>query len=220
MSGIFKIRRDNLRRVVKKSGSGGQRKLAEAIGRAESYLSQIIGKNPTTNIGDELARIIENKLNKPEGWLDLPHDLQNVVYNGVPIVGDIETGPLLQSLDDDVLQDLGLGYIAIPAASKKWYGLLVNSSKYHPRMREGEAIVVMTDIEPSSGQDVLVKDKGGEIYCVEFLKMDNNAIWYNTLDYERKRNSIKQDNIEFIHTIGAIAQISELVNSVDETPSN
>ena len=215
MSGIFNIRRTNLRRIVKELGPSGQRKLAETIGRTESYLSQIIGKNPTTNIGEELARKTEEKLNKPEGWLDLPHDLQDVVYRGVPIVGDIDTGPLLQSLDGNFPDDLGLGFIVIPTASNKWYGLLVNTSKYSPRMREGEAVIVMPDIELAPGQDILIKDKNDAVTCAEFLKQTSKKIWCNSLDSERKRFSIERSNIEIFHAIGAVARLSELINSTD-----
>src|SRR5687768_1731614 len=41
---------------------GKQRALAERIGRSESQLSQMIGKNPTKRLGDGLARKIEKKL--------------------------------------------------------------------------------------------------------------------------------------------------------------
>lgn len=40
---------------------------------ADSYVSQIIGINPTKNIGATTARKIEAAFGKPKGWLDKHH---------------------------------------------------------------------------------------------------------------------------------------------------
>lgn len=44
--------------------------LAEELGKSQSQISQIVGKNPTRNIGPGLARQIEAAIKKPKYWLD------------------------------------------------------------------------------------------------------------------------------------------------------
>lgn len=65
------IRRKNLRALVNKADSGAA--FAKQADIAPSLLSQILSQNPTRNIGDRLARKIEEKLSLPPGWLDSMH---------------------------------------------------------------------------------------------------------------------------------------------------
>ena len=68
------IRRENAKLLA--GAVGGSREFARLLGREETQVSQIIGKNPQRQIGPKLARLIEQKFGKPEGWLDVPHDEQ------------------------------------------------------------------------------------------------------------------------------------------------
>jgi transcriptional regulator with XRE-family HTH domain len=45
----------------------------DRVGMSESQVSQLLGKNPSKNIGPTLARRIEQAFGKPRGWLDIPH---------------------------------------------------------------------------------------------------------------------------------------------------
>lgn len=47
-----------------------QSELAEKIGVETSYLSRVIGKNASKNIGSKVARKVERALFLPSGWLD------------------------------------------------------------------------------------------------------------------------------------------------------
>ena len=63
-------RRDNVAYLLRKHGS--QTKLGILTETPASYFSQVV--NGTRNLGDGVARRIENKLTLPRGWLDQPHD--------------------------------------------------------------------------------------------------------------------------------------------------
>lgn len=77
MTTIDQIYRDNLRLLVKEIGT--QEALAEAIDKAPAQLSQWINGSKDSKTGKPralsraTARDIENKLGKPEGWMDQPH---------------------------------------------------------------------------------------------------------------------------------------------------
>jgi transcriptional regulator with XRE-family HTH domain len=53
---------------------GGFARFAEKVGISDAQVSQILGKNPTRNIGSRQARRIETAFEQPIGWLDKPHD--------------------------------------------------------------------------------------------------------------------------------------------------
>ena len=65
---IHQIRLKNLFLVIQKAGS--QAKLADLIGVKSSYLSQIKNEKHPTNMGNDVARRIEEALLLPHGWMD------------------------------------------------------------------------------------------------------------------------------------------------------
>ena len=66
------IRRENARRLAREAGSNAQ--LAREMGMSDSQMGQLIGENPTRNIGPNLARRLEAGRGKQTGWMDLPHE--------------------------------------------------------------------------------------------------------------------------------------------------
>ena len=66
------IRRENARRLAREAGSNAQ--LARDMKMSDSQMGQLIGENPTRNIGPNLARRFEQVRCKPMGWMDLPHE--------------------------------------------------------------------------------------------------------------------------------------------------
>jgi hypothetical protein len=85
------IRRKNLRALVERTDSGAA--FAKQADIAPSLLSQILSQNPTRNIGDRLARKIEDKLGLASGWLDSIH--------GAPTPSRVEAVPRLSEGDGD-----------------------------------------------------------------------------------------------------------------------
>lgn len=71
---IHDIRRQRLKQIIAETYSGNAAKLAMEAELSSSYLSRIFTSNPThrRNIGEKLARSIEQKLGLNEGALDLP----------------------------------------------------------------------------------------------------------------------------------------------------
>lgn len=63
------IRRYNLRQYIKKMEIE-QKQLAVVLGKSPAQVSAVIGQTPRRNIGSKLARHIEERLQKPVGWLD------------------------------------------------------------------------------------------------------------------------------------------------------
>ncbi len=67
------IRLINLKALITKAGSSAE--FSKQSDTATSLISQIISPNPTRNVGDRLARKIEEKLGLTPGWMDTLHSL-------------------------------------------------------------------------------------------------------------------------------------------------
>jgi len=69
---VSETRRKNMKILADEAGGFSQ--LADLMGVEQSYISQLIGKNPSKNIGAKTARSAEAATNKVDGWLDKDHD--------------------------------------------------------------------------------------------------------------------------------------------------
>lgn len=73
---IYETRRQNLRDLVSSRFNGRIAGLAEAVGKAPSYMSRCLSDKPEhrKRIGEQMARDIESTLNLGPLWLDKPVD--------------------------------------------------------------------------------------------------------------------------------------------------
>lgn len=76
---IKKIRETNLLALLNgKQFKGHIGKFAESVDTDPNYISQILSPNNKAAVGHSLARKIEKKLGKIEGWMDIQHG--KIVY--------------------------------------------------------------------------------------------------------------------------------------------
>ncbi|WP_195759015.1 S24 family peptidase [Pseudomonas syringae] len=83
---IREIRRYNLRQLVKTRYGGVTARLAEKIGRQASYVARVLSDNSehARNIGEKLAREIEEACDLPVGFLDELEDDEYVLPTRIP----------------------------------------------------------------------------------------------------------------------------------------
>ena len=76
---VYHHRRENVRQLCRKEHNGSLSKMANKLDRQQSLISRWIGKtkNPKP-IGSRTARRIEHEYKKPDGWLDVPHDVLQI----------------------------------------------------------------------------------------------------------------------------------------------
>ncbi|WNZ54810.1 hypothetical protein QT397_18265 [Microbulbifer sp. MKSA007] len=105
---IKTIRRENARRIAKEVG--GAAELARKLDMPNSGISQIIGKNPRRNIGDSIARRIEDAGGYRHGWLDSYHDDEQAEATRTPGGVNVEllVDALVQSQKEMKLLSLNL----------------------------------------------------------------------------------------------------------------
>lgn len=103
---IKDIRRKNLRYQQNLAIKQGLSKadFADRVGSSASTISQILGVNAVRNLGDELARKVEEQLGLAHGWLDQQHPETDNESEEARIIGDIEPWDSNTSLDDDEVE--------------------------------------------------------------------------------------------------------------------
>lgn len=69
---IKRLRYLNARHLLK-TETEGVNDFAERIGRSQSLTSAYVGERPVKNIGDKIARLIEEAFDREVGWLDTRH---------------------------------------------------------------------------------------------------------------------------------------------------
>src|SRR5690606_34268662 len=90
MKTIDEIRRENARALA--DAARGNAAFSAKIDRETTQASRFIGKNHTKNIGDSLARHIEECFNLPIGWLDQNRDQSS--DNEVTLISEFRKVPL------------------------------------------------------------------------------------------------------------------------------
>lgn len=65
------IRRENVRDIIKNDFNGVVKNFADAVGKTAAQISNVTRDKNPSNIGEKVARLIEQKLGKPSGFLDL-----------------------------------------------------------------------------------------------------------------------------------------------------
>lgn len=203
---IASIRRDNLRALVKKSG--GQASFAKKIDMELSQLSQIIGPNPTRNIGSRLARKIEKLVGLIYGDLDAV-EMETPVTNGVsrreiPVVGTTQAGP--DHHWEELGYPVGFGeeYIEHNSPDPHAYVLGVRGNSMAPKISEGEYVLVEPSLRAVPGDYVVAKLKSGEVLTKIFRSDFETEIILESFNHGYSPMIIKKDEIEFIHPVSAI----------------
>ena len=67
---VYRVRLANVR--ILRKGYTSNAEFARALGVSHPFISHVIGENPIRQIGEELARGIEQKLGLAQGRLDYP----------------------------------------------------------------------------------------------------------------------------------------------------
>lgn len=164
------IRRRNLAALVTKHG--GNKALADATGTDPAYISQLLSPRIKANLGHELARRIESRLQLPAGWMDQPHDVPPQA-NEKPAAYAVEiaTTPAPVRLCP-VISWVQAGHwtemVGEPDTVDEWhpcgvrcgprtYVLRVQGESMAPRFMPGDLIFVDPDAEPRSGSFVVVR---------------------------------------------------------------
>lgn len=210
------IRRANLLYLIELHNT--IKALAEATGSVPNHLSEI--KNKGRNMGDDVARRIEEKLDKPRGWMDRlqvpPDRVGNSVeephsdYNmgGVPVVGTAQLG------DDGYWHELeypaghGEGFVKYPTRDPNTYALRVKGDSMRPRIKPGEFVVIEPNHPVSLGEEVMVQTKDGRSMVKLLVSRRGGLVELHSVNEDHRPLTIEEGQVSKIHYVGGILKAS------------
>ncbi len=196
------IRRENARNLA--DLAGGQVEFGRALEMVPSQVSQLIGKTPIKNIGNSIAKRIEQAFEKPPGWLDVRHiedanDERVDAPGARPVTDDEDMAPVMVAIRmvpehlragitgfeaDSVFDDVG--HLHVPRqwleendlTSQQLLAIKVKGDSMVPMMYAGDvAVVNIKDKSRVSGGVFALNYKGESV--VKRLRYDRRE-WYLT----------------------------------------
>ncbi|MCH2039922.1 MAG: hypothetical protein MK185_04770 [Saccharospirillaceae bacterium] len=171
------IRRQNARLLAKEEGSNAA--FARKIGREPTQVSRIIGKNWTTQIGEDLARHIEASFFKPKGWIDQDWAETNKVAEESAVYGAPQEIPVFHLRDIETGYDQPLFKMPCPVEhSPQTYAAKVHDNTMQatmgPSYPEGSIIFVDPERAAEAQNGDLVVFRLSESGVVGFKRLVDN----------------------------------------------
>lgn len=173
------FRRERLRRLINEMGKslgierGKQKLFADRVETPAAYISQII--NGTRELGDDVARRIEEKLGLRPGEMDLPlHDEDhlntgNVVpvsstVRNVPLISWVQAGHWNEAVD---MHEPGYAEDWEPTTERvgpNAFALRVQGDSMEPEFPAGGIVIVDPSVEARNGDYVIAKVGGSATF--------------------------------------------------------
>lgn len=180
-----------------------QQTLAQSLGSTRGAVGHYLSGRRNPNL--QQIQIIAKKLQVHPAWLLYGQEIMEIreeqaayssiqaaQYN-IPVTGTTVSGP------GNVIE----GQIKLTTQSNNCYALNIVGPDYSPRMYEGEAILIDPDLEPSPGDEVIIKSGNG-VSLYTLINIRNQKITLNELNKKQARKVIELSDIQFIHCIVAV----------------
>lgn len=173
MKTIKEIRRINARNL--RDRAGGNSSFAKIIDREPTQTSRFLGENATKNIGDDLARHIEECFKQPKGWLDQAHSEQNInsldlervsggtlTIHNAPVISWVQAAAWTTTNHEEVDLSALEAYPCPVPCGPTTYILRVTGESMIDEYTPGELIFIDPSVTPVHGDDViaLMADSG------------------------------------------------------------
>jgi len=172
---IGETRRANLRWLIDTEFDGIDAKLARQAGLHPSQISRALSANSSTEIGNRLARRIEEKTEKPEGWMDEMHLFSGLSQKLSSAKGKaIVVSPFGHKMVAVVSYEFAAGWISsrhpypitdrtqvewvrLEQASDRAIGVVVEEEDMMDTIGPGDHVFLDPELEPQPGDYVLAE---------------------------------------------------------------
>lgn len=207
---------------------GGLQALADRTGTDAKYLSQVKQrwKRPNgsiANMGDDVARRIEEAFDKETGWMDRLQDGHRFLmsepeppnsgddstfFPGVPVVGTAQLG------DDGFWSELeyptghGEGFVRYPMKDPNTYALRVKGDSMWPRIKSGEFVVIEPNAAIVLGEEVMVQTVDGRSMIKLLVTRRGGTVELHSINASHKPLTIDEKQVSKIHYVGGILKSS------------
>jgi len=174
---ITEVRRGNLGALIQDKFRGNRAAFCRATGKNPNLINLILSSNPAIrrNLGEKLARSIEEALGLPERWLDIER-------SGGP-VGEVYTFPVTRL---DAMEASGLEKIVVgqdvaarnfdrPTAMASVRGCYMVGDEMKPAISQGDLMLVDTGHKDIDRDGVYVITRGTDVFVRRIRKSLDGA---------------------------------------------
>jgi transcriptional regulator with XRE-family HTH domain len=197
----LKQRREDLKALNKTRFS--VRALAERVGISGAGLSHLENSDAMPSL--DLAMNLARELGRPIEWILTGSDFWS--FSGIPIIGTTLTGPDIDWIKHGHAAFKIKEYVDIPVEGRRLYGLKVSGDTALTKYNEGEVIIVDPDVNPITGEDVVVITKSGNDSVIKILASQRDGKVFLDSTNDRQQRVIRDlDEIIFIHPVVSIAK--------------
>lgn len=217
------IRLRNVRALIKEAG--GPADFARRVGMSDSQVGQVAGPKPTRGIGNIVAGRIEVAFNKPTGWLDAIHDLEQQnppeapdslsnaeigptlgPFGRIPVVGTAQLGDNGHWAELSYPVGHGDGYLDYPSRDRAAYAVRCRGDSMKPRIKHGEFVVVEPSRAVQPGDEVLVKSVDGRVMVKQLVAIRDDGATLLSVNEMHGTLTIELAQIVHMHYVAAIVR--------------
>lgn len=197
----LKERREEMKALNKKKFS--IRALAERVGISYAGLSHLENTDAMPSL--DLAMRLAKELDRPVEWILT--GVGDNSTNGIPIIGTSLTGPDMEWLASGYRSKVIHEYVNVPVTSHRLYGLKVTSDASSARYYEGEVLIADPDLEPVTGEDVVVVSKTDNESVIKILASQRDGKVFLDSPDDRSQRVIRDlDEIILMHPVVLVAK--------------
>ena len=102
----------------------------------------------------------------------------------------------------------GDGYLRIHSDDPNAYGLRVSGDSMHPRIKNGEYVLIEPNKAFHAGDEVMVRTLDGQAMIKEYIYLRDGMYRFDSVNQNHPPIHIHQDNVTKIHLVGGILKSS------------
>ena len=179
---IYEIRLANTRRLLREKGLM-LKDLAQRMDNAPAQISAFAGESAFKNIGNQIAREIEQAFDLPRGYLDTPHDSHangTVLGNTgrkLPVIGSVAAGAWCEAVDNFAPGDAEEWIEAPGPVGPNAFILRVEGISMEPKFMEGEKVVIDPALEAAPGHYVVARRMSDHSVTLKQLRQEGSELY-------------------------------------------
>lgn len=224
---ISDVRRARMRELKRTECSGSQKELAEKLDTDAPYMSTLIGKKPTRNIGSDLARRAEEVFGKPKGWMSNMDEREQMMSQSRDKLDDLMD--LVAPYKSEILPDIQVPQFSLSASMGP--GSEVSSEDVIDYVTINEKHLLKAGVTPSQAAIIEVEGDSmsdtyfdGELVIVDrtpVLRISGKVyvLWSERMGLQAKRLTTSPDGSE-IEIISDNPEYSNFTYSPEDFETN
>jgi phage repressor protein C with HTH and peptisase S24 domain len=199
----------NYERGIREPSLQDLQKLSHALG--VSFTDLVAGHdrfNSNVVSGSEAGDVIEGTEERMES-----SRARRAKDGRVPVVGNAQLG------NDGYFEALdfppghGDGYLNIHSDDPDAYGLKVTGDSMHPRIKNGEFVLIEPNKSYFSGDEVMVRTVAGRTMIKEFIYLRDGMYRLDSVNAEHMPIHIAASDVMDVHLVGGILKSSRFLHS-------